>query len=41
MRFKRVLRGVEGHKKKKPVQSTGQGENVLEGLIYNSLKRVP
>jgi hypothetical protein len=41
MRFKRVLRGLQGEKKKKPVQSTGQGENVLEGLIYNSLKRVP
>jgi hypothetical protein len=34
MRFKRVLRGVEGEKKKKPVQSTGQGENVLKRVNF-------
>jgi hypothetical protein len=33
MRFKRVLRGIQGEKKKKAGKDTGQGENVLKRLI--------
>jgi hypothetical protein len=33
MRFKRVLRGVEGEKKKKAGKDTGLRENVLKGLL--------
>jgi len=32
MRFKRVLRGIEGEKKKKAGKDTGLRENSLKGL---------
>jgi len=32
MRFKRVLRGIQGEKKKKAGKDTGLMENVLKGL---------
>jgi hypothetical protein len=41
MPFKRVLRVLQGDKKKKAGKDTGQVENGLKGLIYNLLKRVP